>query len=504
MKHLEKYIENILRVIMIIISIIGVMIICMHICGEDIWYDEVFSVEFAKRPVGEMIYLTSNDVHPPLYYLYLKTFTQLLAVFGTGMVATGKFLSFLPLVIMLVFIYTYVRKNYGLTFASFLSMLLIIMPQLSSYYVEIRMYSFAMMLIFLFLLVAIKDMQHEDKDITALCLMVILGTLTAYTQYFACVAIAGIYVAMGIYFLVIKKHKKLIEIIVCALISAVLYLPWLPKMLGQMMAVGNSYWIQPMGIRGLFGCIKFLFLPANIGFKGYLSCGLMLLSVFVIFVMFIRKKHESYEWATVAVCFSPIIFVVFIGFMASVLGSPIFVYRYMIPGAAAFYFGIAYMFVKGIDAKSIIAIVLIIPFLYGGHYTYGSFNYEENQKIGAIDDTLKALEDVAQNGDSIIVTNFDQICTLMDYYMPGNEIYLYLQNTDRIVSLMYNTDGQELEGPELKELIDGNKDIYFIGSFNSRDTLLEEWKDKYDIESSLVYDSCLLERYYFNIYKLYK
>ena len=38
----------------------------------DIWYDELFSAEFAKRPVEEMIGLTARDVHPPLYYMILQ------------------------------------------------------------------------------------------------------------------------------------------------------------------------------------------------------------------------------------------------------------------------------------------------------------------------------------------------------------------------------------------------------------------------------------------------
>ena len=40
----------------------------------DIWYDELFTMEFVKRPVGEMLSLAARDVHPPLYYMIVRFF----------------------------------------------------------------------------------------------------------------------------------------------------------------------------------------------------------------------------------------------------------------------------------------------------------------------------------------------------------------------------------------------------------------------------------------------
>ena len=39
--------------------------------GNDIWYDEVFSLSFANRSFGEIAAFTARDVHPPFYYFYL-------------------------------------------------------------------------------------------------------------------------------------------------------------------------------------------------------------------------------------------------------------------------------------------------------------------------------------------------------------------------------------------------------------------------------------------------
>ena len=65
-----------------LISIICFAYICKFAMGNDIWYDEVFSLAFVKKSYGEIIALTSRDVHPPLYYFYLKAVTSEICAFA--------------------------------------------------------------------------------------------------------------------------------------------------------------------------------------------------------------------------------------------------------------------------------------------------------------------------------------------------------------------------------------------------------------------------------------
>jgi hypothetical protein len=52
---------------------------------------------------------------------------------------------------------------------------------------------------------------------------------------------------------------------------------------------------------------------------------------------------------------------------------------------------------------------------------------------------------------------------------------------------------------QIKELVENN-DVYFLGSFNSREDLLKEW-EQYGITYTED-GSYLLERYWFNVYHL--
>lgn len=40
--------------------------------SNDIWYDELFTVGLIEHSYGELIGLTAQDVHPPLYYMITK------------------------------------------------------------------------------------------------------------------------------------------------------------------------------------------------------------------------------------------------------------------------------------------------------------------------------------------------------------------------------------------------------------------------------------------------
>jgi len=43
---------------------------------DGLWFDEVYSVRIVRLSVGQIIRLTSGDVHPPLYYLLLHFWTK--------------------------------------------------------------------------------------------------------------------------------------------------------------------------------------------------------------------------------------------------------------------------------------------------------------------------------------------------------------------------------------------------------------------------------------------
>ncbi|HXV44419.1 MAG TPA: glycosyltransferase family 39 protein, partial [Anaerolineae bacterium] len=56
------------------------------LAAENLWEDEIFTAIFANRPPAELIEWTTNDIHPPLYYLIAGAFTRLAVPLGPAAV----------------------------------------------------------------------------------------------------------------------------------------------------------------------------------------------------------------------------------------------------------------------------------------------------------------------------------------------------------------------------------------------------------------------------------
>ena len=522
----NKYVETGISAVFTGLALLVFIICISQGLGEDIWFDEVFSVNFMKRGYGEIAWLTSKDVHPPVYYWYLKLFHDAgkILIPSASSIVLCKMASMLPFVGIFIYAFTLVRKNFGIKVTGFFLFLIAAMPQISNYTIEIRMYSLALFFITaIFLhgyeLVLSSNVKVENqgslpdrgnagkngdfrKDSvffgklhwTAFWLY---GILTAYTQYYACIAVVAVYISLFVYFMVQKQKKQVIIVLLCAGLSVIAYLPWLPSFFWQLNTVSNSYWIQPLTLRSIFGCMKFVFLPVSYATtKNYILAVVMMGILSVAFIYsFIKRKEVTYRYLLLCGMFIPV-FTAFMGFVCSALNRPIFVYRYLIPCLGAMWL-VAAIVIFDCFSKNW-GILLLVPFLLAGHSNMQGFYAEEHKKIVEMEATQEFLEEFPS--DAVVLCNFNHVQALSACYLDeSNLIYLYGGEPESLIQKMLpNCQGFE-DVSELQKLVE-NQDVYFFGSFNSREDLLKEWA-----EDGITYTedgTYLLERYYFNVYHL--
>ncbi len=485
------------------ISLLIFVHICKYAMGDDIWYDEVFSLSFARHSFGDIVRLTSRDVHPPLYYFYLKIVTSLIcAVCGSeSFIIASKIASLIPWIGLFVLGITYIRKKFGYLAFGLYVLLILAMPQIPTYYVEIRMYSLALFFITSEILLTHHILTNSGKRATvSWILFFFLGILTAYTQYYACIAVIGNYLAMFLIALFTKNPDKkslLKNTILCSLFSVILYIPWLPKLKSQMDAISGTYWIQPLTLRSLAGCVKFAVLPVvYMGNMPVISAGLTLLAVFILFIMFIRKRQRE-DVISIICCFCPIFTVVLSGFILSALGTPIFIYRYLIPALGGVWLLVGIMAEKTIQKPFFL--VLLVPFLLACFLNIKGLDAEEGNKLVQIDRAMEAVETIPEN--SVIITNFDHVASIMAFYRQDCDIILYESPIDKLLPDMFGNITDMVSDEQILMLTkDNNQSVYFLGSFNSREEIVEAWKTL-GINSTMT-DNVLIERYWLNIYKL--
>ena len=608
-----KKLKNGCGVLFLFLGILSFFVCLLQAFGQDIWFDEVFSVNFIQHSYKEIAALTGKDVHPPLYYWYLKLFHDIgkVLVPAASSIVLCKLASMLPFVGIFVYTLTAIRKNFGLHVAGLFWFLVMTMPQISNYTVEIRMYSLALFFItaaFVHsceLVCAFPAQEISEAERTAepgaaagteetaepgaaagteeaaepgaagsevisgavlasgsvtgenglikgwkrnkhWLLFWVYGILTAYTQYYACVAVIAIYIALFVFF-VVKAHKGKTEktsckkthihkeqlkereailtkapvkgwkaehtteqetgriagkcigkVLLCAGLSVLAYLPWLPFFFSQVRTVSSSYWIQPLTWKSIFGCMKYIFLPVSYAVKKnyVLACVMILLFGAAFLYSFLMKRKDARGRFFLLTGLWIAVFTTLIGFVCSILNRPIFVYRYLIPCLGAMWLVAAVVLWDFIEKNW--GILLFVPFLLSGYSNMQGFYGEENKKIAEMKATQSFLADFPK--DAVVLCNFNHVQAVTACYLKdSNEIWLYGSNPeDLIAELLPQCRGLE-DTTELSQLVK-ERDVYFFGSFNSREELLKEWETEgiaYTEEGTY-----LLERYYFNVYHL--
>ena len=629
----EKW-KNGCGILFLILGILSFFVCLFQAFGQDIWFDEVFSVNFIQHSYKEIAALTGKDVHPPLYYWYLKLFHDIgkVLVPAASSIVLCKLASMLPFVGIFVYTLTAIRKNFGLHVAGLFWFLIMTMPQISNYTVEIRMYSLALFfitaafvhsyeLVCAFPAQGVSEAERTAEpgaaagteetaepgaaagteetaepgaaagteetaepgvaagteetaepgaagsEVTSGAVLAsgsvtgenglikwwkrnkhwllfwVYGILTAYTQYYACVAVIAIYIAVFIFYAVMAhknktgkavcekvqinqeqvENRKTIQneaaiqnkvaikdqnricarngigkVLLCAGLSVLAYLPWLPFFFSQVRTVSSSYWIQPLTWKSIFGCMKYIFLPVSYAVKKnyVLACVMILLFGAAFLYSFLMKRKDARGRFFLLTGLWIAVFTTLIGFVCSILNRPIFVYRYLIPCLGAMWLVAAVVLWDFIEKNW--GILLFVPFLLSGYSNMQGFYGEENKKIVEMKATQSFLADFPK--DAVVLCNFNHVQAVTACYLKdSNEIWLYGSNPeDLIAELLPQCRGLE-DTTELSQLVK-ERDVYFFGSFNSREELLKEWETEgiaYTEEGTY-----LLERYYFNVYHL--
>ena len=392
--------------------------------------------------------------------------------------------------------------------------------------------------------------------------LVICGLAAAYTQYFACVAVVMVYLCLLLVFL-LRDRRRVREWLLYVAVSVIGYVPWLFALVGQLGAVRENYWILPLTWRSLGGCVKFLMKPAFSDDRVNTVLAVLLFTAYLglwcrwtIKLYYngrvIKKGKENAggfqhtneaenletdgaekRLLLAAAGIGVLAGLVAFGFGASFLIRPIFVYRYMIPALGCFWLGFALCLNEilckpegGCKSRSgggdaafglckqnsvklsrarYLGIVLTALVTVVGLRDYRAFMGEEEYKIRLMSETEAALAMIGPQ-DSVLY-NFDQVQAVTGYYLPETvERYLWQTEGEMLIQKITSSCGKVETTEEIREMLEKTqqekqeKNLWFIGSFNSRDDIVAGWRrDGLEVEEM---GSFLLERYWFNLYKI--
>lgn len=395
----------------LLLAAVGILSQISASVNLDIWADESFSLSMIMHSYPEIVALTAADVHPPLYYFILKFFVDIVhsAAPAIPVIYLAKIASAIPFWLILVLLFTKVRKNKGEYAADISAVCLMGAPFLAPYAVEIRMYSWALFFVFAAYL-AFCDIVETEK-FKHWAAFVAFSLAAAYTHYFSCVAVALLHLALLVYYLKMNR-KKLKHWLFAALVTAAGYLPWLFVFIKQATAVSQEYWISAIT-------------PSTIlSYAIAVTDNVLLLIVCIVAFWFLftrtRKEHMTNPDTIEALTafFIPI-GTVFVGVLASVLIRPVFIIRYIVPGLMCLWFGVVYATVlKRNETLKFLLWIMLGLFCFSNIM---SFTY--NQTKRAIK-AKEAADFLSSNENAILITT-NSLVLVAAVGMCSNTCYLY-------------------------------------------------------------------------------
>lgn len=321
----------------------GMLLRCGELNRRSIWFDEAFSWRLTQFSFVEMVQRSASDVHPPLYYICLKTWA---ALFGNSPFTIRSLsLVFSALTIVGMYLFTAHafagredlgtgngRKARGL--GLFVACLVAVSIFQARYGSEARMYALGTALAAFSSWALLVALQASSRRIGKWAFYALLSLLYVYTHNYALFSLAA-HALFVIGWLCVQADWDAIAIVrmpafrhglLAATVVALGYLPWVPVLLLQRAQVQADYWISPMTEWTLPELFYKMFVvvdaPGTISHRRALLasdlCALALLALY--------RKARMGEWYL----FSAAIVPVGLSVLASAFGTNVFHLRFFL------------------------------------------------------------------------------------------------------------------------------------------------------------------------------
>lgn len=383
--------------------------------SSSIWFDETFSMALVQHSSSDIMLLTGQDVHPPLYYLMLKLWLDLvrhLHIQITALIAARMF-SGIPYVIL--FAIGLVQWAKGNDMACFF-LCSFFMPNMLEYGVEVRMYSWAMLWVLAAFYEGRKIWRNNGK-ITNWVFLTLFSLASIYTHYYCGICIALIYLAL---FYKMANHSGLFREMQavgrywCSVLALVVgYLPWLKILFSTLASVSSRTWPQAISASSILDNLWCLF-----GIYGTICI------VLPVGLMNRRRDSEArYQGGKItlldAIGYILPFLLMLTGIIISVIYTPVWSVRYAVVGLGVMWFS----FAEAASAQRTLVQhrIMLLMILIGSMNLFVFVRHESEDKktAEAFETTIKQYDSDTvlwtcdPNTAYILTTAYDRKCILV-------------------------------------------------------------------------------------------
>ncbi len=298
MKNILPKLKGNYLLIFIPIFVFATVFYLLRLGFSDLWSDEVYTKSMLDGSLPDFFASFKNDLHPPLYYLGLRFFTDL---FGLNAV-TLRLFSVAGVLASILLGYFAGQRIFGKQGALYFCLLLISIPMLAAYSHQARMYTWAAfsvtgVFIYSYLIMATR----KNRD---LVLLFVFTVIAMYIHYYSMAAAFVANVFVSLYFL-LTKNKKWLPHLSSLLVAAILFLPWIFMFIVQIKKVQHAFWAPEVSFKGIFSCFTIPFTEQYWTSNYSISLTVLMYSLIVVtlFMSFTKSfsKHRLVLWLSVSV-----------------------------------------------------------------------------------------------------------------------------------------------------------------------------------------------------------
>jgi 4-amino-4-deoxy-L-arabinose transferase-like glycosyltransferase len=190
-----------LALLIVILAALGLRL--GQLAFRPLWWDEGWSLYFAKTDVSSLLQLTAVDIHPPLYYLILKLW---IGIVGPSPIAVRLF-SVLVGTAAVPLLYATGRRLWGGTAGLVAALLLAVSPLHIYYSQEVRMYGLVTLLGLAVLFFALR-WEPGGQRRGNWAGYVLAATAALYTQYYAAFLLLALNLVVPIRWLFMRSRSR--------------------------------------------------------------------------------------------------------------------------------------------------------------------------------------------------------------------------------------------------------------------------------------------------------
>ncbi|MDU1892111.1 MAG: glycosyltransferase family 39 protein [Dysgonomonas sp.] len=339
-------------------------------------YDDAYSVFMVKLSYGEIIKVTAQDVHPPLYYLGLKAFSS---VFGDSLF-TLRLFSLSGVFATLLLGATSIRRMFGDGVAISFTLLMVLFPVTQYLVTDIRMYSWVMFFVLVTALYAYKVFMYGK--LSNWLVFFVAGLVAGYTHNYGLLSILGIYIILFLF--LYKDGKNWKGLFIVGGLFALAYLPWLFQLVDQIGMVSDDYWIKPLTLNDIFLHIYYFYSPKEVWLpftyfsRAQMMVALIILMSVQLIITIVAWRIGGRIFRLAVLSFIAFLFPVVLGGIISVVWLPILVTRYMTCSFGLFVLSLSFVLAivwENVKYRKLAYLFLLLLLIDAGVRYYSGLSY---------------------------------------------------------------------------------------------------------------------------------